>query len=99
MSASGLKPTVLGAKEDMTENFSFSTLRFDTQVERLQYEVSLLSTIFHCRDCGPSDTWLGRSHPTSAAMRGCGLWNMQGLRGPVLSLDEAQRVIELGTQA
>jgi hypothetical protein len=83
----------------MTENFSFSALRFDTQAERLQYEASLLSTIFHCQDCGPSETWLGKSHPTSAVMRGCGLWNMQGLHGPVLSLDEAQRVIELGTQA
>jgi hypothetical protein len=83
----------------MTENFSFSALRFDTQTERLQYEASLISTIFNCRDCGPSETWLGKSHPTSAVMRGCGLWNMQGLHGPVLSLDEAQRVIELGTQA
>jgi hypothetical protein len=83
----------------MTENISFSVLRFDTQAERLHYEESLLSTFFHCRDCGPSETWLGRSHPTSAVMRGCGLWNMQGLLGPVLSLDEARRVIGLGTQA
>jgi hypothetical protein len=83
----------------MTQNFSFSALRFDTQAERLHYEESLLSTIFHCRDCGPSETWVGKSHPTSAVMRECGLWNMQGLRGPVLLLDEAQRVIELGTQA
>jgi hypothetical protein len=83
----------------MTENFSFSVLRFDTPPERLRYEERLLSTIFHCPDCAPSETWLGKSHPTSAVMRGCGLWNMQGLRGPVLSLAEAQRVIELGTQA
>ena len=83
----------------MTENFSFSALRFNMQAERLRYEASLLSTIFHCRDCSPSETWLGKSHPTSAVMRGCGLWNMQGLRGPVLSLDEAKRVIELGAQA
>lgn len=82
----------------MTENFSFSALRFDTRAERLQYEASLLSTIFHCRDCGPSDAWLGKFHPTSAVMRSCGLWNMQGLRGPVLSLDEARRVTELGTR-
>jgi hypothetical protein len=83
----------------MTENFSFSALRFDTRVERLVHEEHLLSTIFYCRDCGPSETWLGKSHPTSAIMRGCGLWNVQGLRGRVLTLDEAQRVIELCTQA
>ena len=95
--------TRLRAVEDevtryMTENFSFSVLCFETRAERLQYEAILLSTIFHCRDCGPSDTWLGKSHPTSAIVRGCGLWNMQGLRGPVLSRDEAQRIIERGTQ-
>lgn len=82
----------------MTENFSFSALRFDSHIERLQYEASLLSTIFHCRDCGPSETWLGKSHPTSAIMRGCGLWNVQGLRGPLLSLDDAQRIVHFGTK-
>ena len=44
----------------MIENFSFAALRFDTRAERLQYEVILLSTIFKCRDCGPSETWLGK---------------------------------------
>lgn len=83
----------------MTENFSFAVLRFDTQAERLHYEECLLSTIFRCRDCGPSETWLGKSHPTSAVMRGCGLWNVQGLLGPVLALDEAQRVIAATTRA
>jgi hypothetical protein len=82
----------------MAETFSFSVLRFDRQTDRLQYEVSLLSTIFRCGDCGPSETWLGNFH-RSAVIRDCGLWNVQGLRGPVLSLDEAQRVIGLGTQA
>jgi hypothetical protein len=83
----------------MTENFSFSALRYDALAERLRYEASLLATIFRCRDCGPSEAWLGKSHPTSAVMKGCGLWNMQSLRGPGLSLDEARRVIRLGTQS
>jgi hypothetical protein len=80
----------------MVENFSFTVLRFDTQAERLHYEEMLLSTIFHCRDCGPSEAWLGKFHPSSAVMRGCGLWNVQGLLGPVLSLDEAKRVVTAG---
>jgi hypothetical protein len=58
-----------------------------------------LNTIFQCPCCSPSETWLGKWHPTSAIVRTGGLWNMQGLRGPELLLDEAQRVIELGTQA
>ena len=82
----------------MTEHFSFSVLRFDTKIERLHCKKSLLSTIFHCSRCGPSETWLGKFHP-SAIVSESGLWNMQGLRGPELLLDEAQRVIELGAQA
>jgi hypothetical protein len=83
----------------MNENLSFAVLRFDSQAERLHFEECLLSTIFRCRDCGPSGTWLGKFHPTSAVIRGCGLWNVQGLIGPVLSLREAQRVISAGTRS
>ena len=83
----------------MTENFSFSVLRFETRAERLQYEEKPLSTIFRCEDCGPSHAWLGRFHPKSAIMRDCGLWNVQGLRGPALTLDEARRIIFNGTRA
>jgi hypothetical protein len=92
-----LKEVEIEVTRYMTENFSFAVLRFDTQAERLHYEEMLLSTIFHCRDCGPSETWLGKFHPTSAVMRGCGLWNIQGLLGPVLALDEAKRVVTAGT--
>ena len=81
----------------ITENFSFSVLRFGSKVERLHCKKSLLSTIFHCSRCGPSETWLGNFHPSSI-VRESGLWNMQGLRGSELLLDEAQRIIELGTQ-
>jgi hypothetical protein len=80
----------------MVENFSFAVLRFDTQVERLHYEGCLLSTIHQCRDCGPSDTWLGKSHPNSEVIRTCGLWNVQSLSGKVLSIDEARRLIQAG---
>jgi hypothetical protein len=83
----------------MTENFSFAVLSFDKQAERLHIEQRLLSTIFHCRDCGPSDTWLGKSHPKSAIIRGCGLWNVQSLTGPVLVLGEARQIIDSGKNA
>ncbi len=80
----------------MVENFSFSILRFESEEDRLHYEECLLSTIYACPDCGPFGTWLGRFHPTSEVIRTCGLWNVQGLAGKVLSLDEAKRLVEAG---
>lgn len=80
----------------MANSFSFCVLQFEAQADRLHYEQRLLSTVFDCRDCGPSEGWLGRSHPSSELMRRSGLWNVQGLRGAVLSVEEATRIIELG---
>jgi hypothetical protein len=39
----------------MVENFSFAVLRFDTEANRHEYEEALLSTIYHCPYCGPSE--------------------------------------------
>jgi hypothetical protein len=83
----------------MEENFSFAVLRFDSEADRRDYEECLLSTIYQCSDCGPSATWLGKFHPTSEVIRACGLWNVQGLAGKVLSLDEARRLVEAGLSA
>ena len=76
----------------MIKAFSFAALSFEQKAERLEVEERPLSTIFCCRDCGPSDAWLGRSHPKSAIIRNSGLWNVQGVTGPVLSLGEARRI-------
>lgn len=84
---------------DMVDNFSFAVLRFDSAADRRYYEECLLSTIYQCSDCGPSETWLGRFHPTSVVIRTCGLWNVQSLAGKVLSLDEAKRLLEAGLSA
>lgn len=80
----------------MVENFSFAVLRFDKQADRRQYEESLLSTVYACPDCGPSETWLGKCHPNSEVIRKGGLWNVQSLVGKVLSADAAKRLIEAG---
>jgi hypothetical protein len=80
----------------MISNFSFAILSFDTRAERLHIEKRLLSTIFHCPDCGPSGTWLGRYHPTSPVIRSSGLWNVQGLLGPVLALSESRQIMKAG---
>lgn len=80
----------------MIQNFSFVALHFEALAERLHYEERLLSTIYHCSDCGPSKRWLGRHHPHSPVIRLGGLWNVQGLSGPVLPLEDAKRVVESG---
>lgn len=83
----------------MVENFSFAVLRFDSEEDRRNYEECLLSTIFQCSDCGPSETWLGKHHPKSDILKNCGLWNVQSLGGTVLSVDEARRVVAAGLGA
>jgi hypothetical protein len=67
----------------MVENFSFAVLHFDDEADRRRYEENLLSTIYACPDCGPSEAWLGKYHPNSQVIRECGLWNVQGLSGAV----------------
>ncbi len=80
----------------MNEKFSFAVLRFDERSERLRVEESLLSTIYHCPDCGPSNTWLGKTHQKSAIISKGKLWNVQGLNGSVLTLEEVQAIVESG---
>ena len=83
----------------MVDNFSFAVLRFDDDADRRLYEECLLSTIYACRECGPSEAWLGKHHPNSEVIRKCGLWNVQSVAGKVLSRDDAKRVIEAGLSA
>jgi hypothetical protein len=76
----------------MNDNFSFVVMRFERQAERLHVERSLLSTISQCSNCGPTEHWLGKFHP-SAVIRKSGLWNIQGLDGLPLTLDEARQIV------
>jgi hypothetical protein len=78
----------------MVENFSFAVLSIETG--RLHCEAQLLSTIYQCSVCGPSSSWLGRHHPKSAVIRTGGLWNVQGLSGPALLLEEAKHILTIG---
>jgi hypothetical protein len=80
----------------MVENFSFAVLRFDSAADRHDYEEALLSTVYECPACGPSEAWLGKHHPKSEILKNCGLWNVQNLTGKVLSRDEAERLVIAG---
>jgi hypothetical protein len=79
----------------MSNNFSFAVLGIDEASERLRFESSLLSTIFNCRECGPSSNWLGKFHPRRAIIRESGLWNVFGLNGSVLSPEQVQKIIQV----
>lgn len=57
----------------MIENFSFVALRLDNEADRIRCEERLLSTIYQCPDCGPSDRWLGKWHPRADIIRTRGL--------------------------
>jgi hypothetical protein len=83
----------------MVENFSFAVLRFDSTVDRRANEGYFLSTVYECPDCGPSETWLGKFHPKWEVIRTGGLWNVQSLRGKVLSLGEAKCLVEASLSA
>jgi hypothetical protein len=74
----------------MKENISFAFLRHDANP--LSCERLLLSTIHSYKECGPSAGWLGKDHP-NFVIKVSGLWNIQGLKGPVLSPPEAGKLI------
>jgi hypothetical protein len=94
-----LQKTECDVTRYMTGNFSFATLRFESKKERLEHETQLLSTIHACPDCGPSKTWLGKFHPTQKNIRDSGLWNVQGLSGPTLSLADVRKILSAGLAA
>jgi hypothetical protein len=57
--------------------------------ERLMWESALISIISNCKECGPSDAWLGKSSPKEQ-IRSSGLWLEQGLYKPMpATWDEA----------
>lgn len=92
-----LKQVEAEVTRHIIENFSFAALRCDSKPVRLDCKKDILSTVYHCSRCGPSGTWLGKAHRSRIVSEG-GLWNVQNLAGPPLTLDEAQQAIECVTQ-
>lgn len=45
------------------ENFSFVVFEINTKDERLNFESKIISTISNCKDCHPSQNWLGNFSP------------------------------------
>lgn len=72
----------------INDSFSFTILRIDDKTRRMAAEHGALCTIAMCAECTASDHWLGAHHPNSV-IRESGLWNVQGLHGRPLGLEEA----------
>jgi len=54
-------------------NFSFVVLQVDEKDKRLEIESKIISTISSCKECKPSDNWLGLFSPKEK-IRKSGLW-------------------------
>ncbi len=85
------KQTEKKVSEYIQQNFSFVVFEVNEKDERLEMESKILSTVSHCRDCKPSQNWLGRFSPKEK-IRSSGLWNVNELYKQELSDEEVENL-------
>ncbi|MBI5791640.1 MAG: hypothetical protein HZA63_09210 [Rhodocyclales bacterium] len=73
------------------EQFEFVVIAEGEKSARLDLEAKLVSTVSHCRDCGPSTSWFGLSSPKDK-IRESGLWQVNELYGEGLSAADLARI-------
>jgi hypothetical protein len=71
----------------LQDNFSFVVFQIDDKTHRLDLESKIISTISLCKNCRPSENWLGNSSPKEK-IRKSGLWQEQALWKTPLSETE-----------
>jgi len=59
--------------EYIQNNFSFIVFPLEDRKKRLEVESMIISTVSSCRDCKPSENWLGLFSPKEKIRKG-GLW-------------------------
>lgn len=69
------------------ENFTFMVFRVDDKATRLELESKMISTVSLCKECDPSDRWLGRYSP-KAKIRDSGLWLVNELHKEPLAEED-----------
>ena len=68
-------------------NFSFMLLSIPDKDKRMEIESKIISTVSLCKDCKPSENWLG-NHSTKDKIRKSGLWLVNELwKQPLLPED------------
>ena len=75
-------------------NFSFAIFEVKSKTDRLNFESKLISTISLCKNCKPSNQWLGQSSPIQKIQES-GLWLVQGLYKTPLDLDDLVKIKSL----
>ena len=78
----------------MQDNFSFIVFRVDNPEERLKLESKLISTVSLCKDCKPSQNWLGNSSPKEK-IKECGLWLVNELYKEPVSDKDVEELAKL----
>lgn len=61
------------------DNFTFSVIEVPDKRERLSIEKKIISVVSSCKECYPSDNWLGR-FSTNEKIKSSGLWQTQHIR-------------------
>ena len=78
----------------MRKNFFFGVIRVDDKNERLKLESRIISTVSHCKECKPSQGWLGNFSPKDKIRDG-GLWLVNELYKEPLSEDDLELLASL----
>lgn len=77
--------------EYIKRNFSFAVFKVEEKTKRVDLESKIISTVSLCRDCFPSNQWLGLYSPKKK-IKECGLWQVNELYKKPLSLKEANEL-------
>ncbi len=73
------------------ENFWFVVFEVDDKRKRLDLEAKIISTVSLCKDCSPSENWLGNFSPKEK-IRKSGLWLVNELWKTPLSEKEIEEL-------
>ena len=75
----------------MNQNFTFSVIKVEDKESRLNLESKLISTVSSCKDCFPSNNWLG-SFSTKDKIKESGLWLVNELYKEPLNDSDIEKI-------
>jgi hypothetical protein len=90
------KETEKKVSDYIQENFSFVVFEVKDKVRRLELESKIISTLSSCKDCKPSNNWLGLCS-TKEKIRKSGLWLVNELNKEPLTkedMDELKNLLQ-----
>lgn len=73
----------------LQDNFSFIVFCIENKKERLRFESKIISTISLCKECAPSENWLGLCSPKEK-IKNSGLWLINELYKEPLSEEDLE---------